>query len=63
MASMVNVQFSDSSETTIASFFGCQQPAEAYPNQAQIQSTDPRWAAFYVAQPGDAQAALPSPGS
>ncbi|MCK4121416.1 DUF4376 domain-containing protein [Ralstonia pseudosolanacearum] len=42
----VNVQFADSSESVVVGVFACEQDANAYPNQAQIDSTDPRYVAF-----------------
>ena len=42
----VNVQFSDSTENTVIAYFGCQQDHSIYPNQAVIDSNDPRFQAF-----------------
>jgi hypothetical protein len=42
----VYVQFSDSTETTVASVFGCPQDPDIYPNQAAIDDTDARYQAF-----------------
>lgn len=44
--SKVYVQFGDATETTIISSFGCPQDPVAFPNQATIDSTDPRYQAF-----------------
>lgn len=42
----VYVQFTDSSETAVRAVFGCPQDSKAYPNQATISDTDPRYLAF-----------------
>lgn len=44
--SIIYVQFSDASETAIAAVFGCGQDPDAYPNQGQIEDTDPRYLAL-----------------
>ncbi|MDB5777622.1 MAG: hypothetical protein JWP38_3755 [Herbaspirillum sp.] len=49
------VQFSDESETVITSAFGCAQDSTAYPNQAEVSDTDPRYQAFINPQPTAAQ--------
>jgi len=40
------VQFSDATEAKIQSIFGCPQNANDYPNQGQVDSSDPRFIAF-----------------
>lgn len=56
------VQFSDASKTIITSVFGCAQDSATYPNQAEIDDTDPRYLAFlnpiWPAYQQQAQAAL-----
>jgi hypothetical protein len=42
----INVQFSDASEQEVIAYFASPQDAEAYPNQAQIDESDPRYLAF-----------------
>jgi hypothetical protein len=42
----VYVQFTDSTETTVCSVFSCPQDPTQYPNQAEIDSSDPRYIAF-----------------
>ena len=42
----VYVQFSDSSNTTVISVFGCPQDPTAYPNQGELDSADPRYQSF-----------------
>jgi hypothetical protein len=43
---IVNVQFADSTDTTIVSYFACPQDPAVWPNQAAIDSADPRYLAF-----------------
>lgn len=59
----LNVQFSDSTKTVIAAYFGCAQDATAYPNQGSVSASDERWKTFYDAQPAISQSNLPSPGA
>lgn len=47
MTSQVNVQFTDSSETVVSSFFAGPQSATAFPNQGTLQTSSPLWLAFY----------------
>jgi hypothetical protein len=42
----INVQFSDPTEKVITSVFGCPQDPEVWPNQGQIDSSDPRYLVF-----------------
>lgn len=42
----VFVQFTDATETVIASVFGCPQDSSAYPNQAIVDSSDARYQAY-----------------
>ncbi|MBN3771193.1 hypothetical protein [Burkholderia sp. Se-20378] len=57
---MIQVQFFDSSETTIVSYFACPQDSKAYPNQAVIDTSDERWKAFCTLVDG-AKCGLPTP--
>jgi len=43
------VQFSDSTETEITSIFSCPQNPSSFPNQAEIDSSDSRYKAYYEA--------------
>lgn len=56
------VQFTDESETAIATIFSCPQNATEFPNQGQIVTSDSRYAAYYAALPSSIAARLPSPG-
>jgi hypothetical protein len=58
---MINVNFSDSTQTTIVAFFGCTQDASIFPNQGTVDASDARWKAFYEAQPIYARGLLPAP--
>jgi hypothetical protein len=57
----INVQFSDSTQKSVVSYFGCPQDPSAYPNQGQIDTSDPRYAAFYSSLPPIAQPGMPTP--
>ena len=61
MSTTLCVQFSDSTEATIISYFGCPQNASAFPNLGTVLTTDPRWATYYDGLPTSVQAALPAP--
>jgi hypothetical protein len=54
------VQFTDSTETVIASVFSVPQPA-AWPNQGTVAASDARWAAYYATLPASVQATLTPP--
>lgn len=60
---MLNVQFSDSTETVIVSSFAVPQDAGAYPNQGQIETSDPRWKTFFDLMNPAVQKYLPTPTS
>ena len=58
---MIDVQFSDSAETTIVSWFACPQDPTVYPNQGQVDTSDNRYKAFFDARPVSMQKGLPAP--
>jgi hypothetical protein len=58
---MLNVQFADSTDAVIVSYFGCPQSETAYINQGTLATSDARWAAFYNALPPSTQQTLPAP--
>ncbi|SEI42743.1 hypothetical protein SAMN05192539_1001329 [Paraburkholderia diazotrophica] len=60
MASLV-VQFSDSTQKTIVSYFGSLQDESQIPNLGSVQASDPRWGALVNLFPPSAQAVLPTP--
>lgn len=43
---IVHVQFSGSDEQKVVSAFSCEQDADVFPNQGEIEDTDPRYLAF-----------------
>lgn len=47
----IYVQFSDDTETLIVSIFGGPQDPEYWPNQGQVEASDPRYKVFYDALP------------
>ncbi len=57
------VQFSDSTEATIVSLFGCAQDPKTFPNQGTVEADDPRYLTYYKGQPWFAQAEMPEPTS
>lgn len=56
----INVQFSDSSETTVVAYFGAPQSESNYPNLGTVGTSDARWSAFYGVANG-AETGLPPP--
>lgn len=52
MSTTLYVQFSDSSETAIITYFGGPQPDGAYSNYGSLDTSDARWKAFYDAMSG-----------
>lgn len=59
---MIYVQFADATQDRVISYFGCPQDEEAFPNQGEIDTSDPRWKAYYDAQdPFWIQPGLPAP--
>jgi hypothetical protein len=57
----VNVQWAETTEDVIISYFGSHQPDEGWPNQSVIETSDPRWLVYYDAQPLTLQRVLPAP--
>ncbi|MGS1033101.1 hypothetical protein [Burkholderia glumae] len=55
------VQFTDSSETAIIAIFGCAQDPKIYPNQGEIETSDPRYGAYYESLPAPAQKWIEAP--
>ncbi|MDN7676681.1 hypothetical protein QZM22_30440 [Burkholderia oklahomensis] len=56
-------QFSDSDEKVIVAIFASEQDQEAFPNQAEIDESDPRYKAYFDALPVFAQEMLEPPSS
>jgi hypothetical protein len=56
----MNVQFADSTQTTIVAYYAGPQPASV-PNQGVVTVSDLRWAAYYATLTASIQQALPLP--
>jgi hypothetical protein len=46
----LDVQFADATEDRVVSYVGCPQEAAAFPNQGELDASDPRWKTYYDAQ-------------
>jgi hypothetical protein len=62
MTGTLNVQFSDSSDATVISYFASPQDPTQYPNLGTVETSDARWVTFYDAI-GGAALGLPAPTS
>lgn len=60
MSTTVNVAFSDASEAEIVAWMLSPQPLQTFPYQAEISTSDSRYAAFYNANPAF-QEMMPAP--
>ncbi|MDR8787704.1 hypothetical protein FEP82_05696 [Burkholderia multivorans] len=60
MPTVLNVQFVDSSESSISTYFGSPQDPSVYPNLGTVDTGDPRWEEFYNSA-GGAITGLPAP--
>lgn len=58
---MIYVQFSDSTEQIISSYFSGPQDTSVFQNQGAVEASDPRWKVFYDAQPSMLQQYFPAP--
>ncbi|WP_342705131.1 hypothetical protein OHZ10_29125 [Burkholderia arboris] len=58
--SNIFVQFSDASEATVTSVFGCQQEAGAYPHQGEVAASDARYLAYLDSLPEAQRQGLPT---
>jgi hypothetical protein len=59
----IDVQFSDSTNTTITSYFSSPQDVDVWPNSGQLDTSDARWKTFYSAQSAEIQAVIPAPSA
>jgi len=57
----IYVQFSDSTEATVITYFAGQQPPAIYANLGTVNPGDARWATFYNAMSLVMQVGLPAP--
>lgn len=55
------VQFQDSTEQVIVSYFGSPQDPAYYPNLGTVDTSDPRWRTFYELFPSWMSAGMPPP--
>lgn len=55
------VQFSDSDEQVIAAIFSSEQDQDVFPNQAEIELSDPRYKSYFDTLPMFAQEMLEPP--
>ncbi len=55
------VQFSDSSESEVIAVFSCQQSESSYPNQGELDASDPRYVKYYNVLPVGSRAGLVIP--
>jgi hypothetical protein len=60
---IVNVKFADATEKEVVVYFGSPQDPAQWSNLGEIDTSDPRWSAFYEAQSPSTQASLPNPTS
>jgi hypothetical protein len=58
---MINVQFADSTNTSIISYLGCPQDPKVWSNLGTVATNDDRWKSYYDAQSTFIQQYLPSP--
>jgi hypothetical protein len=58
---LINVLFTDSTKTVVQGYFGSPQDPEAWPNQGQIDTSDPLWEAYYNSLPKEMRDGLPVP--
>lgn len=58
---MINVQFSDDSNTRVVSYFGSRQDPDFYENIGEIEASNLRWLAYYESINKWDRTALPVP--
>lgn len=58
---ILNVQFSDSTETRIVSYFASPQIDSVFANLGTVDTSDPRWLTFYDALPAGVGLGIPAP--
>jgi hypothetical protein len=57
----IYVQFADSTDKVVVSYFGSPQDPVAWPNQGQIDTSDARWKTYYEALSSQFTEGLPTP--
>lgn len=64
MAQSIFVSFTDASESSVAGYYSCEQPATSCPYQGTIETSDSRWVAWCSAWPFGTSAGMwPAPNS
>jgi len=59
----LNVQFSDPTDSEIASYFASPQPANWFTNLGTVETNDTRWQTYYAQQPIAIRQFLPTPNA
>ena len=57
------VQYTDSSEQVISSYFTCAQDPAVWSNQGTVDTSDARWKAYVGSLTGNAASLMPAPTS
>jgi hypothetical protein len=57
----LNVQFADSSDAVIVSYFGAPQNAAIYGNMGTVDTSDAKWKDYFESQPVWVKPFLPAP--
>lgn len=58
---IVNIQFSDSTEQVIVSYFAGPQDPDVFQNLGTVDTSDARWKTYYDSQPAPLQSCFPAP--
>lgn len=58
---LIYVQFYDDTEAVVAAYWSTPQDPQYYPNQGSMDTSDPRWHAYYDSLDPFFQASLPTP--
>jgi len=59
----LNVQFIDTTQATICSYFASPQSPDDFPNLGTVETSDARWITYYDQQGAQLQQYLPAPTS
>ncbi|MFM0227856.1 hypothetical protein [Paraburkholderia dipogonis] len=59
--SILNVQFTDDTQTIINGYFNCAQDPSVYKNLGVVDAADVRWKVFYDGLPVSVSEILPAP--
>jgi hypothetical protein len=58
---ILNVQFTDDTQTVINGYFNCAQDPSVYKNMGEVDANDARWKIFYDGLPVSISGILPAP--